>query len=229
MSAYFITGTDTRCGKTWFTSHLLMALKQLGIAAVGMKPIATGAVTIDGRRRNDDAMKLWQASCSGITYADVNPYCLTLPTAPHIAAAADGIEFSMAKIVDAYQNCLSAADIVLVEGIGGWALPLDAHNWLSDLVGALDLRVILVAGIRLGGLNHTLLTARGIDADGADFAGWVANQIDPHYAYAEQTVATLMDALKWPLLIRLAWRPERGAAGAAALAPLAEQIAGGSL
>ena len=207
MKGFFITGTDTGIGKTRVTAGLLRAFTLHGHKTVGMKPVASGAEPTPAGLRNADALTLQAAASERRSYELVNPYCLAPPVAPHIAALEAGIEIDLTTICSAYARLCSGADMVLVEGIGGWQVPLSPVLELPDLARELDLPVILVVGLRLGCLNHALLTARAIQADGRTLAGWVANAIEPDFGRLEANLATLEAKLHAPLLARLSYAP----------------------
>ncbi|HEV7165254.1 MAG TPA: dethiobiotin synthase [Gammaproteobacteria bacterium] len=207
MRGFFITGTDTGIGKTRVTAGLLKAFARAGRKTVGMKPIASGAVMSREGLRNDDALALQAAASEKRAYELVNPYCFAPAVAPHLAAMEAGVEIDLETITAAYTELCKGADTVLVEGVGGWQVPLSASLELPDLVRELDLPVILVVGLRLGCLNHASLTARAIRADGLELAGWVANAIDPAFERPEANVATLEAELHAPLLARLPHAP----------------------
>lgn len=204
MSAVFVTGTDTGIGKTFASVALLHAHRAHDRTAVGMKPVASGSrVTPDGLR-NEDAEALIAASDPAPAYALCNPFAFAPPIAPHIAAREAGVEIVLPPIVDAFQRLAARADRVVVEGVGGWSVPLSASLMQADLVRALDIPVVLVVGVRLGCLNHALLSARAIVADGCTLVGWIANRIDPEMAVADANLATLRERLGVPLLGDLA-------------------------
>lgn len=207
MRGFFVTGTDTGIGKTRVTAGLLKAFASTRGKTVGMKPVASGASVTREGLRNDDALALQAAASEQRLYALVNPYCFAPPVAPHLAAMDAGVEINLETIVAAYGELCTGADTVLVEGVGGWQLPLSPTLELPDLVRELDLPVILVVGMRLGCINHALLTARAIQADGLELAGWVANAIDPAYERPEANIATLEAELHAPLLARLPYAP----------------------
>jgi dethiobiotin synthetase len=202
---FFITGTDTGCGKTAVTSALLLALRARGHRAVGMKPIAAG-VGVDGR--NEDVDALLAASSPGMPPASVNPCLFAAPTAPHIAAAREGRTVAWETLDAAYRDLVALADAVLVEGVGGWQIPLSNTLELSDLPRRWNLPVLMVVGVRLGALNHALLTAESIAHSGCVMAGWFANVIDPGYIFADETIEALEQRLRAPCLARLTWHHE---------------------
>ncbi len=206
-TAVYITGTDTGIGKTFSSCVLLHTLRQRGLRAVGMKPVASGCdLTADGLR-NEDATALQAASDPVPAYADLNPFALPLPLAPELAAADAGVTLSLPPIEAAFARLRAQADTVVVEGVGGWLAPLSAGLDQSDLVHALQLPVVLVVGLRLGCLNHARLSAQAIAASGATCIGWIANEVDPHMARIDDNVAMLRDRLPMPYWGRLPHAP----------------------
>jgi dethiobiotin synthetase len=204
MNGIYITGTDTGVGKTLASAALLHALRTRGLRAVGMKPLASGCACTSGGWRNDDALALQDASDPRPDYDDINPYALPLPLAPELAAgAAGGVEIALDRILAAHARLAAQADMVVVEGVGGWMSPLSATLDQIDLVRALQLPVVLVVGLRLGCQNHALLSARAIAADGASLVGWIASEVDPGMACRDENVATLSRRLSAPCLGRL--------------------------
>lgn len=201
----FVTGTDTDVGKTEVTLGLMTALQRRGHQVLGMKPVAAGcAVTPDGLR-NDDALRIQAQGSVPIDYPALNPYAFEPPIAPHIAAEQAGVEIRLEPIQAAFRSLAAQTDWLLVEGAGGWSVPLGPELMLSDLPKALDLPVILVVGLRLGCLNHALLTAASIQASGLRLVGWVASQIDPAMAAADANLATLRDRLTATCLGAIPW------------------------
>ncbi len=200
MSGIFVTGTDTDVGKTEVAAGLLAALKARGVVVVGMKPVAAGCVDTDAGPRSEDALKLGAAGSIEVDYQDINPYALADPVAPHIVAGQTGVDIELGRIERAFATLSEQADMVVVEGAGGWCVPLGPSLSMSDLPGALDIPVVLVVGLRLGCLNHSLLTAESIRARGVRLAGWVANQIDPDMAALDENIATLAALLGAPSL-----------------------------
>ena len=187
----YITGTDTGIGKTFVSCALLHALRAEGLRAVGMKPVASGCERTDEGWRNDDALRLLAASDPQPDYALVNPYALPAPTAPELAACDVGVEVSLPPLRVAFDALTAVADVVVVEGVGGWAAPLSPRLDQSDLVHALELPVVLVVGLRLGCINHARLSVRAIRADGGQLLGWIGSAIDPQFERSEETVAIL--------------------------------------
>ncbi|PHS68887.1 MAG: dethiobiotin synthase [Methylophaga sp.] len=199
MTSIFVTGTDTGVGKTGISVALIELLQQQGFTVAGMKPIASGCEkTIDGLR-NGDAVQLMQQANIGLPYELINPYAFEPAIAPHIAAKQAGIEIDLKVIQQHYQQIQQQVDAVVVEGAGGWLVPLNQHQTMADLAVILDLPVILVVGIRLGCINHALLTVKAIESTGLKLQGWIAN----HPEASEQTkeiVATLKLHITAPCL-----------------------------
>ncbi|MCD9006471.1 dethiobiotin synthase [Luteimonas sp. XNQY3] len=195
-----VTGTDTGIGKTHSSVALLHALRRAGLRAVGMKPVASGCDWIDGRWRNADALALQAASDPRPDYADVNPVALPEPTAPTLAAIAAGVTVDTADLYAAHARLASNADVVLVEGAGGWDAPLAEGLEHQDLARQLGGAVVLVVGLKLGCLSHARLTARAIVADRCRLVGWIGNRIDPDFARADNYIGLLTDALPAPCL-----------------------------
>ena len=207
MKGVFVTGTDTGIGKTRVSVGLLHALNKAGLKTVGMKPVASGARMTPEGLRNDDALALQRAASLKRDYGLVNPYCFTPAVAPHLAAREAGVTMGLTAVHEAFGKLRHGADAAVVEGVGGWQVPLAESLELPDLVRELELPVLLVVGLRLGCLNHALLTARAIRADGLELLGWVANGIDPGFERPEANVATLEAMLDAPLLGRLPHAP----------------------
>ncbi|PXW18373.1 dethiobiotin synthase [Paraburkholderia caballeronis] len=191
----FVTGTDTEIGKTFVSAALLRGFARAGLRAAGMKPIAAGAFERDGEWHNEDADQLDAAAGVLLPAAIRTPYLLKEPAAPHIAAALEHVTLDVAHIVACHRDALARADVVVVEGVGGFRVPLTATHDTADLAGALDLPVVLVVGMRLGCISHALLTAESIAARGLHIAGWVANRIDPAMTFADENVETLRERL----------------------------------
>ena len=198
MFALYVTGTDTGIGKTLASCALLHALRVHGLRAAGMKPVASGCERLDAEWRNADALALQAAGEPGVAYADINPFALEHPLAPELAARDAGVEVSLLPILAAHARVADNADALIIEGVGGWAAPLSASLMQADLVRALRLPVLLVVGLRLGCLNHALLSARAIAADGAHLAGWIASHVDPDMARVEDNIEMLRARLPAP-------------------------------
>ncbi|OIQ92968.1 ATP-dependent dethiobiotin synthetase BioD 1 [mine drainage metagenome] len=196
----FITGTDTDVGKTLVTGALLHAYARQGKKVVGMKPVAAGCEAIPGGLRCGDVVQLQANSNVAAPLNLVNPYSFAPPIAPHIAAVQSGAEIDLDHIVSCFQALRKMADVVLVEGAGGLMVPLNARQDIADLAAMLDLPVILVVGIRLGCINHALLTVQAIRQKNLRLAAWVANQIDPGMQSFDENVQALEARLNVPLL-----------------------------
>ena len=214
MRGFYVTGTDTGIGKTVVSTALLHALRARGLRAVGMKPVASGCVDSPQGWRNDDALALQTASDPPPAYADLNPYALPLPLAPELAAREAGITIVLETILAAHARLQAQADAVVVEGVGGWAAPLSTMLDQADLVRALDLPVLLVVGLRLGCLNHAILSAQAIAADGCRLAGWIGNAIDPDMQRRDEHRALLQARIGAPCW---GWLPHAGRADEGAL------------
>lgn len=195
--AYFLTGTDTEIGKTFITCALLHRAVAAGRTAAGLKPVAAGC---DTNGLNDDVERIRAASSAALPLATINPYFFKAAIAPHLAAAEEGVEIRFATIEASIADARQAADFVVVEGVGGFRVPLGPDGDAADLAVSLGLPVILVVGMRLGCLNHALLTADAIIARGLRLAGWVANRIDPDMARFDENLASLQALLPATLL-----------------------------
>ena len=203
MRGYFIAGTDTGVGKTLIACALLHRLRQRGLKAVGMKPIAAGCERTAEGLINEDVEALRAASSIALPREAINVYAFEQPIAPHLAAANEGLRMDLGVIERRFVDLAARADAVIVEGAGGWLVPLNATETFADLALRLRLPVVLVVGMRLGCLNHALLTAEAIVARGLRMAGWVANHVDPAMACPEENVRSLQQRLSCPLLGRI--------------------------
>lgn len=200
MSGYFITGTDTGVGKTCVVLGLMAALKKSSSKVLGMKPVASGCVRTDEGLRNEDALQIQRLGDIDVPYEQVNPYAFAPAVAPHVAAAEAGENIDLRKIALCYQALAHLADTQVVEGVGGWRVPLGESCSVSDLARTLKLPVILVVGLRLGCINHALLTAKAISGDGLQLKAWVANQLEPDYATLNPTLDYLSNNIPAPML-----------------------------
>lgn len=199
--SFFVTGTDTEVGKTLITSALLHAYKKQGLTTAAIKPVAAGCINVDGQWQNDDALQLIDAMTVEMPYEQVNPVALEAPIAPHIAAREEGRNLNVDRLAGLCQGVfLKRMDVTLIEGAGGWRVPLNHRETLADLAIQLNVPVILVVGIRLGCLNHAFLTAEAIRRDGLNLAGWVANIIDADCSRKEENIQTLKTGLSSPCL-----------------------------
>lgn len=202
--AYFIAGTDTDVGKTTIAAGLLHAARLQGLSTLGAKPVASGCTVTAKGLRNADAQALIDESTLKLEYEAVNPFAFEPGIAPHVAAREAGVMLEVPALLNAMQYVLDqGADFTLVEGAGGWRVPLSDHANLSDLAIALKLPVILVVGVRLGCINHALLSAEAIARDGLQLAGWVANIIEPRTSRLEENLASLAERLPAPCLGRV--------------------------
>ncbi len=179
IDAFFIAGTDTDVGKTVASKAILNALAEKGLKTIGYKPVAAGSDETEQGLRNSDALYLQNAATIDVDYDDVNPYALALPASPHIAAKRENIVIDYDVLSEKLAQHKQNSDIVLVEGAGGWRVPVSDEDCLSSWVQREQLPVVLVVGIKLGCLSHALLTLDAIKADGLELAGWVANRINP--------------------------------------------------
>lgn len=213
---WFVTGTDTGIGKTFVAAGLLAAARARGLSTLGLKPVAAGCEQRAGRWGNEDAWELQQQSSVQPDYATVNPLALREPMAPHIAAEREGRRLDLSALAVHCRARFGQAQFGVIEGAGGWLVPLNADSTLADLASELGCGVVLVVGMRLGCINHALLTAAAIGAAGLPLAGWVANHIDPAMDVQDENVATLTDRLRAPLLGRVPWQGDHPAASRSA-------------
>ena len=198
---FFVTGTDTDSGKTLITCGLLEKARQSGCRTVAGKPVAAGCTETPTGLHNDDALALMAAMTQQLPYTQVNPVALREAMAPHIAARREQRQLSVARLSGFCNGLLNqAVDLALLEGAGGWRVPLNPRETVADLVKELHLPVILVVGMRLGCLNHALLTAEAVARDGLSLAGWVANRVDADMVCFEENLMTLRTLLPAPCL-----------------------------
>jgi dethiobiotin synthetase len=204
----FVAGTDTGVGKTLVACALLRAGQARGWRCIGLKPVASGSLRVSEGLRNGDALALQAAMSEPLDYPEVNPVALEPAIAPHLAAAAAGLELTVEGLAMHCRQVLArhAHELAVIEGAGGWRVPLGPRETLADLARALQLPVLLVVGLRLGCVNHALLSAEAIRHDGLRLAGWVASQVDPDMPCIEENLATLRERLGAP---RLGWIPHR--------------------
>src|SRR6478735_8635362 len=189
----FIAGTDTGVGKTYIACQLLRAAQQRGLRTLGLKPLAAGAEKTDGEWRNEDAVLLQHTATIKLPYPLINPFCFPDPVAPHIAAQKHGVALTANTIAQKIRNTLDESnfDYAIIEGAGGWRVPLNDTETFADVVKILQIPVILVVGMKLGCINHALLTAEAIKADGVTVHGWVANDLGNPMPLLEENIATL--------------------------------------
>jgi len=215
QQSYFVVGTDTNVGKTYVASALLRHFVANGKNALGMKPIASGCELSEygiwaGQLVNDDVVALYEAGNIPAPLELINPYHFEPAIAPHIAAEKAGVNIDLDLIVRSYHTLAEMADIVVVEGAGGFFVPVSASQTLADLAVKLKLPIILVVGMRLGCINHALLTVEAIKARGLELAGWVANRIDPDMPMFEENLASLRQRIEAPCLSVVGWQQEVG-------------------
>ena len=196
----FITGTDTGVGKTLAARLIVRSLAAAGIRTAVMKPVAAGCDTTPAGARNEDAVALMAEASVEAPYELVNPYCLAAPVSPHIAAAEAGVNIDLERLAGCCDQLSQRADCVVVEGAGGWLVPISDRQSMADLALRLKLPVVLVVGLRLGCLNHALLTSEAIRSRGARFGGWVANHLDPAFERRQENLDTLSRLLGAPPL-----------------------------
>lgn len=202
MKTYFVTGTDTEVGKTFVSTLLLKRANSLAYKTLAFKPVAAGAEKMDGEWRNEDGLALQGAINQSIPYQHINPVCLPEAIAPHIAAEINGIDLSVDNLLKHFEILSQhSADFCIVEGAGGWKVPLNESQSFADLAAALNVPVVLVVAMRLGCINHALLSVESLKASGLELAGWVANQVTetPMSFYAEN-LGYLKAAIAAPLL-----------------------------
>lgn len=202
---FFVTGTDTGVGKTLVACALLHAFAKRGLRVIGMKPVAAGAHRANDVWVNNDVEQLIAASNVNAPRDAINPYCFEPPIAPHIAASLQKNTIKNKILCQSYERLSALADVVIVEGAGGFCVPLNDAETSADLARDLALPMVLVVGMRLGCLNHALLTAEAIRARGLTLAGWFASHIDPAMAHADANVAALQARLDAPLIARIAF------------------------
>jgi dethiobiotin synthetase len=196
----FVTGTDTGVGKTRVAAALCRALAARGTRVAAMKPVASGCALTPEGLRNEDALTLLAAMNVRARYSDVNPYAFAPAIAPHIAAREAGVDIDFSVLDRAYERLRMQSQALIVEGAGGWLAPLDSSRGFADLAVHWQMDVVLVVGMRLGCLNHALLTAEAVRRRGLQFTGWVANRLDARMSAFEQNVQTLRERLGAPLL-----------------------------
>ena len=197
----FITGTDTDVGKTYITLGILNAFKKQKYSTLGIKPVASGCVKNNGHLQNADALALQQNSSILLHYHQINPFAFEPPISPNIAAAEAKRDITVHELKQKTQYALQhPADICLVEGVGGWYVPLNRTETMADYVKTIGLNTILVVGVRLGCINHTLLTVQAILRDNVALVGWIANCIDPQMSHRQENIDTLKECLPIPCL-----------------------------
>jgi dethiobiotin synthetase len=197
---FFIAGTDTGVGKTMVAVALTRALVARGLRTAVMKPVAAGVVPTPEGPRNDDALELLGQSNVEAPYEDVNPWLLNTPASPHLAARHDGVSITPDRILAAHRRLAARSDLVLAEGAGGWLAPISSVATMADIAEKLGLPVILVVGLRLGCLNHALLTREAIRASGLPFAGWIATKMTVEMPLVDANIESLTSRFRLPPL-----------------------------
>lgn len=195
---YFITGTDTDAGKTCATLALMHYFKRQGKTVLGMKPVASGCTLQADELKNADALLIQENASVKVDYQLINPYAYELPVSPHIAGVHNPVK--LAIIVERFNSLKALAEVIIVEGAGGWYVPLNAQDDISDLASALGLPVILVVGLRLGCINHAKLSYQAIQLSGIACVGWIAVCVDPDLLNRDENIQTITAALPVPLL-----------------------------
>ena len=204
--SFFITGTDTGAGKTWATIALMRYFKNKGLSVVGMKPVAAGCVWQDGQLKNADAMLMQEHATRALDYKQINPYAFEMPVSPHIAAKNNPVQLDV--IAKAFCDLEDKADVILVEGAGGWLAPLNNECDIADLAKVLQIPVIMVVAIRLGCINHARLTFNAIQTAGVQCAGWLALCVDPEMQKQDENVETIKNKISAPFLGTLPYTKE---------------------
>ena len=199
----FITGTDTGIGKTTVALGLMTALKEKGITVAAMKPVSAGCVKTEDGLRNEDAVRLMQQSSIDVPYEVVNPYAFEPPVAPHVAAEKTGISIDVGLIKERYEEIAQRADVIVVEGAGGWLVPINENKTMADVAKALSLDVLTVVGIRLGCLNHALLTVNNIETNRCHHLGWIANIVSDDMECFAENIQALCERIKVPMLDKI--------------------------
>jgi dethiobiotin synthetase len=206
--AIFVTGTDTGVGKTRIAAGLCRALAARGTRVAAMKPVASGCTLTSQGLRNDDALALFAAMNVRARYDEVNPYAFAPAIAPHIAAREAGVDIDFSVLDRAYERLRMQSQVLIVEGAGGWQAPLDDTRSFADLAARWQMDVVLVVGLRLGCLNHALLTAESIERRGLRLGGWVANSIDPEFERLTENISSLKNRISAPCLGFFAFEPQ---------------------
>lgn len=203
---FFITGTDTEIGKTFAACCLLQAAKKRGFSTAAVKPVAAGGINTNAGFRNEDALQLQKFCTLQLQYEEINPFILEQAIAPHIAAEQEHREADAYALANHCKKIIGKkADLTLIEGAGGWMVPLNQQEYISDIVKILDIPVILVVGMKLGCLNHALLTVKALNEDGFKLHGWIANQVVPDMPVFKKNIKTLKAKIKAPLITTIPW------------------------
>jgi dethiobiotin synthetase len=221
----FIAGTDTDVGKTRIACGILHKANQIGLRTMAMKPVAAGCESIDGELRNSDALALRAAMSLSLPYQQLNPYALQEPASPHIAADLEGKHITNQRLVGFTRGLMMQSyDLMLIEGAGGWRVPINRQETLAGFAKTLKLPVVLVVGMRLGCLNHAMLTTEAIIADGLPLAGWVANQLDPNMPHYDKNIDYLARHIPATCLGQVPWLDNPTADNVASYLDLSELV-----
>lgn len=210
VNSFFITGTDTDVGKTYLAAGLIKAYRQRGFQVSGFKPVASGGEWINGHLVNQDALSLMAEASVSLSYEEVNPYCFEPAIAPHIAAQQANVKIELALIKSSYERQLSQSEIVIIEGAGGWKVPLGENLGFDDVAHSLGAPVILVVGVKLGCINHALLSEEAILHKGCRLAGWVGNNMDPDFNEFDENIESLKERMGSPCLGLLKYQEGKG-------------------
>ena len=197
-TGFFITGTDTDVGKTWATIALMHYFKNKGFSVVGMKPVAAGCVWQDGQLKNVDALLMQKNATLALEYKEINPYAFEMPVSPHLAAKENPVQLDV--IAKAFDCLKDKADVILVEGAGGWLAPLNEEYDIADLAKVLQIPVIMIVAIRLGCINHARLTFNAIQSAGVQCAGWLAVCVDPEMLKQDENIEMIRSKISAPFL-----------------------------
>lgn len=199
QQSFFITGTDTGVGKSWTTVALMQYFKNQGNTVIGMKPIASGCDIVDGMLQNEDALLLQQHASMKVAYTEINCFSFVEPVSPHLAAKNQAVDLQI--IQDSFKKLTNKAEVVIVEGVGGWLVPLNnTDDDIETLAKKLSIPVIMIVGIRLGCINHARLTYQAIKASGVECAGWIAMCLDSEMLKLEDNIQTIQNSIEMPLL-----------------------------
>jgi len=208
MTGLFITGTDTGIGKTHVACAIVTALNLRGLRTTVMKPVVSGCQPTEQGLQNEDALALMSAASIHQSYDDVNPYAFEPAIAPHIAAQMAGVRVELDEIKRHYRNNLLHSDVCIVEAVGGWMVPLNEEETVADLAAELQIPIVVVVGIRLGCINHALLTIEQIEREDLPILGWVANSMDPDMLMQKENIEALQQRIPYPLMGTLPYSPE---------------------
>jgi dethiobiotin synthetase len=204
---FFVTGTDTGVGKSLVSASLLQAALQRGLTTAAVKPVASGCSETAEGLRNDDALLLQQYCSPPLAYQQINPVALAPAIAPHLAADQAGVRLDVDRLAGFCRAVMmQRVALTVIEGAGGWRVPLNMRQTLADLPRLLEIPVLLVVGVRLGCINHAVLSADAIRADGLELAGWIANQVEPEMPAAEENIATIASMISAPCVARIPWQ-----------------------